>query len=180
VTKYDFSGQVCYKIRIHELELVTKILLRVLQIFEGQLAFNSVIIHILKKLYICSAGFQMRVRGFISANPVASDSLILRSIKKMWKMSKRLFDLPMSEDLTNSELFLGTFPCGLLTPYLRTQYYICLNVPIATFISWSHEKQNYALQDFNARAESLNLLTAQVIYGKLESLAHRGIFSKYR
>ena len=118
MTKYDFSGRVCYKVRIHELELVTKILLRVLQIFEGQLALNSVIIHILKKLYICSAGFQMREQGFISTNPVASDSLILRSIKNMWKMSKRLLDSPMSEDLSNSE----TFPWNLPVRSLNARY----------------------------------------------------------
>ena len=157
------------------LVLRTEALLYVLQIFEGELAFNSAIIYILDKLYVCSAGFQMRVQGFLSTNPTATDSLVLRCIKKIWKMSKRPFDSSMSEDLTDGQVYLATFPS--LNP-LSSHVILCLNDTIATFISWSHEEQKCALKDFNVRAESLNLLEAQVLYGKLETSAHRGLFSE--
>lgn len=155
--------------------LRTEILFRALQIFEGDLAFTSAINHILDKLYICSAAFQMHVQGFISTNQIATDSLVLRCIKKMWKTSTRPFDSPISEDLTNGEVFLSTFPP--LNP-LSSHAILCLNVPIATFVSWSHEEQNCALQNFDVRPESLNLLKAQVLYGKLETSAYEETFSE--
>jgi len=148
----------------------------VVQIFEGELTFNSAISSILNKLYICSAGFEMRVQGFISADSVTTDSLVLRCIKKMWKMSERPFDSPMSEDLTDGEICLATFPS--LNP-LSSHAILCLHVPIATFISWSPEEQTSALQGFDVRSESLNLLKAQALYGKSETSAHPGIFSQH-
>ncbi|KAG0563717.1 hypothetical protein KC19_8G053800 [Ceratodon purpureus] len=143
-------------------------------IFE-ELGSNSTIIRILNKLYICSAAFQMRVQGFISPNPIATDSLVLRCIKKTWKISKRPFDSPMAEDMTEGEIYLATFPS--LNP-LSSHAILCLNVTVAKFISWSNEEQNCALQDFNVRAESLNLLTAQVLYGKLVTSGQRETFSE--
>lgn len=151
-------------------------MLRVVQIFEGELAFNSAITNILNQLYISSAGFEMRVQGFISTNSMTTDSLVLRCIKKMWRKSKRAFDFPMPEDLTEGEICLTTFPS--LNP-LSSHAILCLNVPIATFLSWSPEEQNSALQGFDVKSESLTLLNAQALYGKLETSAHPEIFSQH-
>lgn len=146
------------------------------QIFEGEMAFTSAITNILHKLHNSSAAFELYVQIFISTDAITTDSLILKCIKKMWKMSKRPFDCPMSEDLTDGEICLSTFPS--LNP-LSSHAILCLGVPIPTFLSWPLEQQVSALQDFDVRSESLHLLKVQVLYGKLETSAHPNNISQH-
>jgi hypothetical protein len=53
----------------------------VVQIFEGEVAFNSAVISILNKIYVCYVGFEMRVQGFISANSTTTDSLVKKYVE---------------------------------------------------------------------------------------------------
>lgn len=84
--------------------------------------------------------------------------------------------LPYVGDLTDGEICLATFPS--LNP-LSSHAILCLGVPVATFLSWPSAEQISALQDFDVRSESLHLLKAQVLYGKLETSDHPNSISQH-